>query len=115
MLHIRTATVALIACLFVLPTAPTAAQTSSTSTPVSTAAAWVERSNNNTDVMLAVEARFNPEGAGGLGVDGYDDKVADLGPGCWSATARLCAGRRDAHKAAGGRKDPLVRQDLGFC
>ncbi|MBW4699903.1 MAG: DUF885 domain-containing protein [Aphanocapsa lilacina HA4352-LM1] len=114
MLHIRTATVSLIACLLVLPTAPTAAQTSSTSTPVSTAsAAWVERSNNNTDVMLAVEARFNPEGAGGLGVDGYDDKVADLGPKVLERNRQAFVQAAETlRKRLAVEKDPLVRQDL---
>jgi uncharacterized protein (DUF885 family) len=41
---------------------------------------WVEESNANAEVLLEVMARFNPEFAGQLGVEGVDEKVIDLRP-----------------------------------
>ena len=42
--------------------------------------AWIEESNRNAAVLLDVIARFAPESAGQLGVEGYDEAVIDLGP-----------------------------------
>ncbi len=39
---------------------------------------WVSRSDRNAQVLLEVMARFNPEGAGFLGIDGMDEKVMQL-------------------------------------
>lgn len=41
---------------------------------------WVEKSNENSELVLQSLARFSPEGAGSLGVDGLDGRVLDLGP-----------------------------------
>ena len=45
------------------------------------AASWVEESNRNATVLLEVLARYSPESAGSLGVEGADTEVADLKPG----------------------------------
>ncbi|SFF30375.1 Uncharacterized conserved protein, DUF885 familyt [Fontimonas thermophila] len=50
------------------------------STGVAGAPAWVEESDRNAAVLLDVMAQFAPETAGQIGVDGYDEKVLDLGP-----------------------------------
>jgi len=39
-------------------------------------ASWIERSNQNARVLLDVEARYAPEGAGSLGVSGLDEQIA---------------------------------------
>lgn len=36
---------------------------------------WITRSNENSMVLLEVLARFSPEGAGQLGVDGLDEEI----------------------------------------
>ncbi len=40
---------------------------------------WVAQSNLNADVLLQTIARYEPETAAELGVDGYDSDVVDLG------------------------------------
>jgi uncharacterized protein (DUF885 family) len=79
----------------------------------SAAPSWVERSDQNTQILLEVLARASPESAGQIGVDGLDDQILDLRPG-FNERARA-----DFEKAAAtlrGRlaqeKDPAVRQDL---
>ena len=50
----------------------------------STAAAsddWVAESNRHAQIVLDVFAKFSPEGAASLGVDGLDAEIMDLGPG----------------------------------
>ena len=49
-------------------------------TPTATLPAWVVRSNENTQVLLAVLARFGPEGAAQIGVSGFDEQIIDLKP-----------------------------------
>lgn len=85
----------------------------STAGPAAAAPAWVERSDENTQVLLEVMARLSPEGAGRLGIPGLDESILDLRPGFVERT-------RDAWKQAGetlrprlaAEKDPAVRQDL---
>jgi uncharacterized protein (DUF885 family) len=79
----------------------------------SAAPSWVERSDQNTQILLEVLARASPESAGQIGVDGLDDQILDLRPG-FNERARA-----DFEKVAAtlrGRlaqeKDPAVRQDL---
>lgn len=43
--------------------------------------AWVAESNKNSQVLLEVMARFFPENAGRLGVEGFDEAIRDLSPG----------------------------------
>ena len=40
--------------------------------------AWVTRSNDNAKLLLQVFAKYAPEGAGNLGVDGLDEEITDL-------------------------------------
>ena len=42
---------------------------------------WVAKSNANAQVLLDVMARFNPEFAGQMGVEGVDEEVIDLRQG----------------------------------
>lgn len=43
--------------------------------------AWVAESNKNSQILLEVRARFFPENAGRLGVEGFDEAIRDLNPG----------------------------------
>ncbi|MGB7924968.1 MAG: DUF885 domain-containing protein [Pyrinomonadaceae bacterium] len=75
--------------------------------------AWVARSNRNAQVLLEVMARFDPEGAGQLGVEGHDEQVVDLKPGYVERSNRAT---KEAVESLKGRlaseKDPAVKQDL---
>ena len=82
---------------------------------VATPATWVERSNQNAQVLLAVFASFNPEGAGDLGVEGLDEQIVDLSPGfierrkqALTKAAQVLEGRLT------NEKDPDVRQDIAI-
>ena len=74
---------------------------------------WVERSNNHARVLLEVDAKFGPEGAGRLGVEGVDEKITDLSAG---ANERAKQAYREAAQTLRSRlqseQDPKVRQDL---
>lgn len=77
------------------------------------APAWVQKSDENAQVLLEVLARFGPEGAGQLGIPGLDEQILDLSPGFEeraSAATRKAAGELRQRLAA--EKDPAVRQDL---
>jgi hypothetical protein len=74
---------------------------------------WVERSNENAQIVLEVLAEFNPEGAGSLGVDGLDEAIIDYRPGLYernrSASEAVLAELRDR---LAEETEPRVRQDL---
>ena len=75
--------------------------------------AWVTESNRNAEVLLKVVAEFTPESAGELGVDGYDERIIDLGP---QVDARSRAALQKAMAELQARRDktrdPAVLQDL---
>ena len=113
------ALVVMLACSSAPPpppiTPPVATATAVVAPPPATplAKSWIERSNDNTNVMLAVRAKLSPESAARLGIPGVDDQISDFTPG-------YEARRRDAYHAAvtelerrlAGETDPLVAQDL---
>ena len=74
---------------------------------------WVERSNDNAQIVLEVLAEFNPEGAGSLGVDGLDEAIVDYRPGVYernrSASEAVLA---ELEKRLAAETEPRVRQDL---
>lgn len=76
---------------------------------------WVARSNEQSQLVLEVMAKFGPEGAGRLGVDGLDEEIMDLGPGIYErslqATRDVLA---ELQKREAVETDPRVRQDLGI-
>jgi uncharacterized protein DUF885 len=89
--------------LFLLPAAALLASSPS----------WIEKSNQNAQLLLTVGARYAPEGAGSLGVTGLDDKISI------PAADRAEHARRDTEEALktlrsrlASEQDPLVRQDL---
>ena len=76
---------------------------------------WVTKSNEHANLVLEEIAKFNPEGAGGLGVDGLDEDILDLGPGIYerglASSRELAATLRDRLDKEQERK---VKQDLGI-
>jgi uncharacterized protein (DUF885 family) len=75
--------------------------------------AWVEESNRHAQILLDVLARYSPEGASFLGVEGHDEHIVDLKPGYsqrQQADLREAESRLEALRATAS--DPLVRQDL---
>ncbi len=74
---------------------------------------WVKRSNEYARVLLEVDAKFGPEGAGRIGVEGVDEAITDLSPG---VNERARQAYREAAQTLRGKlkaeKDPKVRQDL---
>jgi uncharacterized protein (DUF885 family) len=74
---------------------------------------WVERSNQDAQALLTVQAQFNPENATQIGLPGYDDKVSDLKPGTDERQiAALKAAQSKLEAMLAAEQDPNVRQDL---
>ena len=75
--------------------------------------AWVAKSNTNAKVLLNIEARYAPEGAGALGVTGLDEQITIPSA---DRPARLRHDLSGAVKTLQSRlaaePDPLVKQDL---
>ena len=75
--------------------------------------AWITESNANAQALLEVMARYSPESAAALGVDGHDAEIFDLKPGNdtrFEADAERVARELEAKLPA--TKDARVRQDL---
>jgi len=74
---------------------------------------WVERSNANAEPLLQVMAKYAPETAAALGVEGFDTEVFDLKPQNdlrFEADAVRVASDLESRLAA--EADPRVRQDM---
>jgi hypothetical protein len=77
------------------------------------AADWVERSNENAQIVLELLAEFNPEGAASLGVDGLDEAIIDYRPGLYERNRTASeAVLAELRERLAGEKEPRVRQDL---
>jgi len=75
--------------------------------------AWVERSNQDAQVLLKVLARFNPEAAARFGVSGVDEQVIDLQPNFLERERQaLRQAQGEIERMLAEEKDPAVRQDL---
>jgi hypothetical protein len=75
--------------------------------------AWVEKSDQNAQVLLDVIARHEPEGAVQLGVSGLDEQITDLTPGFRERTlADLQKAITTLRQRLAAEPDPDVRQDL---
>ncbi|HET9228314.1 MAG TPA: DUF885 domain-containing protein [Thermoanaerobaculia bacterium] len=82
------------------------------SLPVS-AETWVERSDKNAQVLIDILAKQSPEGAGQLGVPGFDEEIFDLKPGFVERSrAEIKTGGDTLRQRLASEKDPKVRQDL---
>jgi hypothetical protein len=75
--------------------------------------AWVTRSNANAQLLLNVQAKYSPESASRIGVDGYDEAIRDLSR---DQSEPMMADLRktvaEYQKRAAGESDTRVRQDL---
>ncbi|MGA8027248.1 MAG: DUF885 domain-containing protein [Bryobacteraceae bacterium] len=74
---------------------------------------WVEKSNQNAQILLNIMARYAPEGAGSLGISGLDEQISI------PSADRRERSRRDTAEALktlqdrlAAEQDPLVKQDL---
>ena len=93
----------LAACKHAPPAAETKPQT------------WIERSNQNAQLLLEVQARFQPEQASRTGMAGIDDRIADFGPGHRARQRQAvieALGKLEDRQQA--ESDPLVKQDLSI-
>jgi uncharacterized protein (DUF885 family) len=97
------------------PSATAAGATAAQAASATSDRGWIARSNENTKILLAVQARFAPEQASRVGQAGFDDQISDLTPG---HEARLRQAMRDALAQVEQRRqteqDPLVAQDLAI-
>jgi hypothetical protein len=74
---------------------------------------WVDRSNENAQVLLKVFAGFYPETAGQLGVEGLDEKITDLNPGFVERRIqRTESARNELTSRLENEKNNAVRQDI---
>jgi len=94
----------LAAAAFALDAGPAAAQ-----------ADWVQKSNEHSQIVLEAIAKFNPEGAGSIGVDGLDEEILDLRERLYERDIE------DSERVLGKLRirlaeesHPAVRQDLGI-
>lgn len=75
--------------------------------------AWVTKSNTNATVLLNVLAKYSPESASSLGVDGYDEQITDLSRDQFEANNRdLRAAIAELQKRLRSETDSKVKQDL---
>ena len=75
--------------------------------------AWVAKSNQNAQLLIAIAARYSPEDAATNGVRGLDGQVSTLSYEEPSRFRRDTAvARIELQKRLAAEKDPLVRQDL---
>lgn len=75
--------------------------------------AWVARSNTNAQLLLLLMAKYNPESASRLGVDGFDEQITDLSRDQFEfANADSRAAIAELQKRLAGETDIKVKQDL---
>src|SRR5208282_2296003 len=75
--------------------------------------AWVEKSNQNAQLLIAILARYAPENAAAEGVPGLDEQISTAAPGEPERFRRdMAVARLELQKRMAVEKDPLVRQDL---
>lgn len=75
--------------------------------------AWVEKSNQNAQLLIAIMARYAPEQAAAQGVPGLDEQVSSSKPDEPERFRKdLASARDELERRLGVEKDPLVRQDL---
>jgi len=74
---------------------------------------WVERSNVNTKLLLDVQAKYGPEGAARIGVDGFDEAVSQSPLDLNERLVRDVEGAiATLRQRLAAEKDGDVRQDL---
>ena len=74
---------------------------------------WVERSNQNAQILVTVLAGFVPEAASRFGAEGFDEQIIDLKPDLDARErAAISQAIQQLQSRMAAEKDPLVRQDL---
>lgn len=74
---------------------------------------WVATSNSHSKPVLEVMAKYEPEMAGELGVDGYDEAIVDLRPDLYARMRQDMQGvLGQLQEVLGNDKHLKVRQDL---
>ncbi len=94
---------------------PAAAQSASTEAATSAPATpdWIARSNGYTQQVLAMQAKFQPEGASQTGLEQFDGLAMDLGPNIGPRYVAASAALQTELKTALAREtDANLRQDL---
>jgi Bacterial protein of unknown function (DUF885) len=75
--------------------------------------AWVVKSNQNSQLLVAIMARYSPEQAAQMGAPGLDEQISTSPPDQSERFRRDTAvARIELQKRLAVEKDPLVRQDL---
>jgi uncharacterized protein (DUF885 family) len=75
--------------------------------------AWVKKSNENAKLLLNVVAKYSPEGASSLGVDGFDEQITDMSRDQFEPTNKdTRAAIAELNRRLKRETDPKVRQDL---
>jgi uncharacterized protein (DUF885 family) len=74
---------------------------------------WIARSNQNAQLLLELQARFQPEFAAQMGIAGLDDRISDFAPGHMQRLRETIGqAQAELEKRLAAEKDPLVAQDL---
>jgi uncharacterized protein (DUF885 family) len=75
--------------------------------------AWVTKSNANAKLLLNVVAKYSPEGASALGIDGFDEQIIDLSRDQFEPSNKdTRAVIAELEKRLKAETDPKVKQDL---
>ena len=75
--------------------------------------AWVTKSNANAKLLLELDARYFPESASRVGVDGFDEEISDLSRDLYEARqSDLRALVAEYQKRLAAEADAKVKQDL---
>ncbi len=92
------------------PAPPPVAQTQP---PAPKAKTWIERSNENAQLLLALQAKFAPEFASRFGVPGVDDQISDFTPGHRERQREAARqAQAELERRLTTEKDPQVAEDL---
>jgi len=74
---------------------------------------WVGKSNDNAKLLLNLMAKYSPESASSLGVDGYDEQITDMSRDLYDATVSdTRAVVQELQKRLKAETNPKIKQDL---
>lgn len=74
---------------------------------------WIQRSNQFAQILLKLQAKYEPEGAGRIGIEGLDAEISQFPANRRELQkADTQAALSQLKKALASEKDPLVKQDL---
>jgi uncharacterized protein (DUF885 family) len=106
---------ALAATLPAAAAAPATPAATASKTAPAPAPAWVAKSNDYAQILIAAQGHFSPEQFSFLGIPGYDDQVADFGPDNGARfRAAMTQAKADLDAKAAHETDPNVRQDIAI-